>query len=80
LNKQDGFCAVHLDQERAKKCKIDIIQIDEHTSKTEPVSLEILTPWGIDCGLSTSELTTDRLLQTLATLNPSVDDDGTTEV
>jgi hypothetical protein len=26
--------------------------------------LELLTSWGIDCGLAHSELTTDRLLQT----------------
>jgi hypothetical protein len=80
LNKQDGFCAVRLDREPAKKRKISIIQSDEHMGKTEPVSLELLTSWGIDCGLTTSELTTDRLLQMPAPINPSVDDEDTTEV
>jgi hypothetical protein len=80
LNKQDGFCAVRLDREPAKKRKISIIQIDENTGKTEPVSLELLTSWGIDCGLTPSELTTDRLLQTPAQTTPSVDDEDTTEV
>jgi hypothetical protein len=80
LNKQDGFCAVRLDREPAKKRKISIIQIDENTGKTEPVSLELLTSWGIDCGLTPSELTTDRLLQTPAQTTPSVDDEDTAEV
>jgi hypothetical protein len=79
LNKHDGFCAVRLDQEPAKKCKINIIQIDEHTGKTEPVSLELLTSWGIDCGLDPSELTIDMLLQMPSPLVPMVDDEDTTK-
>jgi hypothetical protein len=75
LNKQEGFCAVRLDREPAKKRKISIIQIDENTDKTEPVSLDIVTSWGIDCGVAPSELSTDRLLQTPSPLVPRVDDD-----
>jgi hypothetical protein len=33
LNKHDGFCVVRLDREPAKKRKISITQIDEHTGK-----------------------------------------------
>jgi hypothetical protein len=80
LNKQDGFCAIRLDREPAKKRKISIIQIVENTGKTELVSLELLTSWGIDCGLTPSELTTDRLLQRPAHTTPSVDDEQTAEV
>jgi hypothetical protein len=65
LNKQDAFSAVHLDREPAK---------------IEPVSLELLTSWGIDCVLTPSELTTDKLLQTPAPLIPMVNDEDTTEV
>jgi hypothetical protein len=80
LNKKDGLCAICLDREPAKKRKISIIQIDEKTGKTEPVSLDLLTSWGIDCGLTPSELTTDRLLQMSAHTTPSIDDEETSEV
>jgi hypothetical protein len=38
LNKRDGFCAVRLEGEPAKKRKINIIQIDESTRKAGLVS------------------------------------------
>jgi hypothetical protein len=75
LNKQEGFCVVRLDREPAKKRKISIIQIDENTDKTHPVSLDLLTSWGIDCRVAPSELTIDRLLQTSCSTDPRVDND-----
>jgi hypothetical protein len=68
LNKSDGFCAVQLDREPAKKRKISIIHVDEHTGKAGPVPLSVLQEWGIDCGLSPSELSNDALMH-----DPSVD-------
>jgi hypothetical protein len=75
LNEQKGFCAIRLDRELAKKCKISIIQINGNTDKTHLVSLDLLTSWGIDCGVASSKLTIDRLLQTPSSSNPRVDND-----
>ena len=63
LNKSDGFCIVQLDRELAKKRKISIIHVDDHTGKSGPVPLSVLQGWGIDCGLPPSELSNDALMQ-----------------
>jgi hypothetical protein len=42
INKTDGFHAVHIDREPAKKRKTNILQIDEQTGCTGLVSLSVL--------------------------------------
>jgi len=64
LNKNDGFCAVRLEREPAKKRKINIVRIDDHTGEAGPVPLAVLQSWGIDCGITPLELFDDTLMQT----------------
>lgn len=63
-NKIDGFFPVHLEKEPTKKRKIGVVQINENTGKTVPISLDLLQSWGIDYGVAPRELTLDKLLQT----------------
>ena len=42
LNKHDGFCAVRLDKEPTKKCKIGVVKIDGRTIEARPVRLAVL--------------------------------------
>ena len=74
LNKADGFCAVRLEREPARKKNISIIQIDEQTGRTGPVPLAVLQSWGINCGLAPGELTNEGLM-----LEPSNDQVDPTE-
>jgi len=78
LNKNDGFCAVRLDRELAKKRKISIIQINEETGETGPVPLSVLQRWGINCGITPSELSNEVLLQE-PTAQAVTDDDAEEE-
>jgi len=42
LNKTEGFCAIRLEREPAKKGKISIVQINEKTGEVGPVPLATL--------------------------------------
>jgi hypothetical protein len=75
INKTAGFCPVRLEKEPTKKRKIGVVQINESTGKTGPISLALLQSWGIDCGVAPGELTLDKLLQTPSAAPPLVDDD-----
>jgi len=78
LNKNDGFRAVRLDREPAKKRKISIIQINEETGETGPVPLSVLQSWGINCGITPSELSNEVLLHE-PTAQSVTDDDAEEE-
>ena len=71
LNKHDGFCAVRLDKEPTKKCKISVVKIDGRTIEARPVRLAVLQWWGIDCGIAPSDLSNDALLQTPPQATPN---------
>jgi len=74
LNKAEGFCAIRLEREPAKKRKISIVQIDEKTGEARPVPLAILQGWGINCGLAPSELTNEVLMQEPSASHIEVED------
>jgi hypothetical protein len=69
LNK-DGFCSVRLKGNPSKKRNNWIIQIDEATGEAGPIAITVLQGWGIDCGVTPSELTDDALLQAPSTRVP----------
>ena len=63
---------MRLDREPAKKRKISIIQINEETGETGPVPLSVLQSWGINCGITPSELSNDALMQDPSANAPEV--------
>jgi hypothetical protein len=69
LNK-DGFCSVRLKGNPSKKRNNWTIQIDEATGEAGPIAIAVLQGWGIDCGVTPSELTDDALLQAPSTRVP----------
>ena len=74
MNKAEGFCAIRLEREPAKKRKISIVQIDEKTGEAGPVPLAILQGWGINCGLAPSELTNEVPMQEPSASHIEVED------
>jgi len=73
VNKSDGFCAVQLEREPAKKRKINIIAIDAKIGKTRPVPLTVLQGRGINCGITPSEISNDALMQAPSRIVPHDD-------
>ena len=73
LNNPDGFRAIRLEREPAKKRMISIVQIDAETGKAGPVPLSVLRGWGIDCGVAPGELSIDKLLQEPSDIVPNAD-------
>jgi hypothetical protein len=74
LKRTDGFCEVRLSKEPNKKQKICVIEIDEKTGKTGPVSLPVLQSWGLNCGVAPGELSEDALMQAPTPAEPSAND------
>ena len=59
----EGFCEVRIDKEPSKRCKNWLVQIDEATGQSGPLSISVLQGWGVKCGVDPSDLTEDALLQ-----------------
>lgn len=72
----EGYCPVVTDKEPSKKCKNWLLQIDEETGQTGPISIGVLQGWGINCGVDPMDLTNDALMQAPSS---SQDPDGSDE-
>lgn len=51
-----------LDQDPSKQHWVTAVKIDETTKTKAPIPISTLQEWGIDCGVTPSELTEDVLM------------------
>jgi hypothetical protein len=65
LNKRDGFCAVRLEGEPAKKRMINIFRSMNPLGRQVLSPLEVLQGWGINCGVDPSDISIEALMKEL---------------